>query len=90
LETAGSGVTANAFCPGWTGTEGTRAQAAQIGARQGIGADAALAAMLKEKQPSNQFVSVDALGQLVVFLCLPAADQITGAALPVDGGWTAQ
>jgi 3-hydroxybutyrate dehydrogenase len=90
LETAGSGVTANAFCPGWTGTEGTRAQAAEIGARRGIGTDEALATMLKEKQPSNQFVSVDALGQLVVFLCLPAADQITGIALPVDGGWTAQ
>ncbi|QCI66415.1 SDR family oxidoreductase [Phreatobacter stygius] len=90
LETAGSGVTANAFCPGWTGTEGTRAQAATIGAKLGISADQALQQMLVEKQPSKQFIKVEALGALVVFLCSPAGDPITGVALPVDGGWVAQ
>ena len=90
LETAGSGITANAFCPGWTGTEGTRAQAATIGARLGISTDEALQQMLVEKQPSKQFIKVEALGALVAFLCSPAGDPITGAALPVDGGWIAQ
>jgi 3-hydroxybutyrate dehydrogenase len=46
--------------------------------------------LLAEKQPSRQFVTVDQLGQLVCFLCSDAAAQITGVALPVDGGWTAQ
>ena len=90
LETAGSGITANAFCPGWTGTEGTRAQAATIGARLGISTDEALQQMLVEKQPSKQFIKVEALGALVAFLCSPAGDPITGVALPVDGGWIAQ
>jgi 3-hydroxybutyrate dehydrogenase len=47
-------------------------------------------ALLAEKQPSRQFVTVDQLGQLALFLCSAAAAQITGTAIPVDGGWTAQ
>ncbi len=46
--------------------------------------------LLKEKQPSQQFVTTDQIGALVVFLCSEAAAQITGVALPIDGGWTAQ
>jgi 3-hydroxybutyrate dehydrogenase len=46
--------------------------------------------MLAEKQPSQQFVSIEQIGQLALFLCSPAADQITGTAVPIDGGWTAQ
>jgi 3-hydroxybutyrate dehydrogenase len=45
---------------------------------------------LSEKQPSHEFVTPEQLGALTVFLCSEAADQITGAALSVDGGWTAQ
>ncbi len=90
LETAGKGVTANAFCPGWTGTDGTKAQAAIRAARTGVTPEQALADMLAEKQPSGQWVSILALGGLVAFLCSEHAAQITGAALPVDGGWIAQ
>jgi len=46
--------------------------------------------LLTEKQPSEQFVTTDQLGALTRFLCTDAASQITGAQLPVDGGWTAQ
>jgi NAD(P)-dependent dehydrogenase (short-subunit alcohol dehydrogenase family) len=46
--------------------------------------------LLREKQPSRTFVTLEQLGGTVAFLCSPAADQITGAALAVDGGWTAQ
>lgn len=90
LETAGSGVTCNAFCPGWTGTAGTRAQAATRAERAGITPEAALQAMLVEKQPSGEWVPISALGALVAFLCGPHGAQITGAAIPVDGGWVAQ
>jgi 3-hydroxybutyrate dehydrogenase len=90
LETAGKGVTANAFCPGWTGTDGTKAQAAIRAKRTGATPEQALQDMLTEKQPSGQWVSIKALGGLVVFLCSEQAAQITGAALPVDGGWVAQ
>jgi 3-hydroxybutyrate dehydrogenase len=46
--------------------------------------------LLSDKQPSRNFVTPEQLGNTVAFLCSPAADQITGAAIPVDGAWTAQ
>ena len=50
----------------------------------------AAARLLGAKQPSRTFVTPEQIGAFVVFLCSPAAEQITGAALPIDGGWTAQ
>lgn len=47
-------------------------------------------ALLAEKQPSKQFVTLEQLGGVLNFLCSPAADQITGVSIPVDGGWVAQ
>jgi len=90
LETAGSGITCNAFCPGWTRTELIEPQIAARAAALGVSHEEGGRALVLEKQPSGQFVSVEQLAQLVVFLCSPAADQITGTAIPVDGGWTAQ
>jgi 3-hydroxybutyrate dehydrogenase len=90
LETAGSGVTCNAVCPGWVRTELVEPQIAARAAALGVGPEEGARHLLAEKQPSRQFVTVEQLGQLVVFLCSDAAAQITGAALPVDGGWTAQ
>jgi 3-hydroxybutyrate dehydrogenase len=56
----------------------------------GVDVESGGRSMLAEKQPSQQFVSIEQLGQMALFLCSPAADQITGTAIPVDGGWTAQ
>lgn len=90
LETAGSGITSNAICPGWTRTELIEPQIAARAEALGVDIEAGGRSMLAEKQPSQQFVSIEQLGQLVLFLCSPGADQITGTAVPVDGGWTAQ
>jgi len=90
LETAGSGVTCNAICPGWTRTELIEPQIAAKAEALGVDIEEGGRQLLAEKQPSRQFVTVEQLGQLVLFLCSDAAAQITGTAIPVDGGWTAQ
>jgi 3-hydroxybutyrate dehydrogenase len=90
LETAGSGVTCNAICPGWVRTELIEAQIEARAASLGVSIDEGARALLSEKQPSLTFVTPDQIGQIATFLCSDAASQITGAALPVDGGWTAQ
>ena len=90
LETAGSGITSNAICPGWTRTELIEPQIVARAQALGVDIEAGGRSMLAEKQPSQQFVSIEQLGQLAHFLCSSGADQITGTALPIDGGWTAQ
>ncbi len=90
LETAGSGITANAVCPGWVRTPLVEKQIADIAARKKISQQDAAMELLGEKQPSRTFVTPEQLGGTVAFLCSPAADQITGTAIAVDGAWTAQ
>jgi len=90
LETATTGVTSNAICPGWVLTPLVQQQIDDRAARGGIDAAQARKELLGEKQPSLEFTSVEQLGGLAVFLCSPAADQVRGVAWQVDGGWTAQ
>ena len=90
LETAGQGITCNALCPGWTRTELIEPQIVALAVRLGVDTEEGGRALLAEKQPSRQFVSIEQLGQVAVFLCSDAAAQITGTAIPIDGGWTAQ
>jgi 3-hydroxybutyrate dehydrogenase len=90
LETAGSGVTCNAVCPGWVRTPLVEKQISDIAAQRGISQTQAVEELLSEKQPSLDFASPEQLGGTVAFLCSPAADQITGTAISVDGGWTAR
>jgi 3-hydroxybutyrate dehydrogenase len=90
LETAGSGVTCNAVCPGWVRTPLVEKQIRDIAVQKQISQKRAAEEILAEKQPSLDFVSPSQLGGTVAFLCSAAADQITGTAISVDGGWTAQ
>ena len=90
LETARTGITCNAICPGWVLTPLVEKQIAARAERDGIDRDEAQLRLLSEKMPSADPVAPGALGALVAWLCSPAADQVRGAALPVDGGWTAQ
>jgi 3-hydroxybutyrate dehydrogenase len=90
LETATTGITCNAICPGWVLTPLVQKQIDERAAREKIPVEQARTELLAEKQPSHEFATPQQLGALAVFLCSDAAAQITGAALPVDGGWTAQ
>jgi 3-hydroxybutyrate dehydrogenase len=90
LETATTGITCNAICPGWVLTPLVQKQIDDIAARERISIDLATARLLGEKQPSLAFATPEQIGALVVFLCSEAATQIRGAALPIDGGWVSQ
>jgi 3-hydroxybutyrate dehydrogenase len=90
LEAATTGVTCNAICPGWVLTPLVQKQIDDLAAREKIPTDDAKMRLLGEKQPSHEFVTPEQIAACAVFLCSDAAAQIRGAALPVDGGWTAQ
>ena len=90
LENARTGVTCNAICPGWVLTPLVQKQIDARAAAQGISADEARVGLLGEKQPSLEFVTPEQIGELTVFLCSDAAQQVRGAAWTIDGGWTAQ
>ena len=90
LETATSGVTVNAICPGWVLTPLVQKQVDARAAADKVDAEEAKRRLLAEKQPSLQFTTPEQLGELAAFLCSPAADNIRGAAINVDGGWLAQ
>ena len=90
LETATTGITCNAICPGWVLTPLVQKQIDDRAAREGIAVEQARNELLGEKQPSLQFTTVEQLGALAVFLSSPAADQVRGVAWQMDGGWTAQ
>lgn len=90
LETAGTGVTANAICPGWVHTPLVEKQIVALAESQHLTLEEAARDMLGEKQPSLQFVTPEQLGATAVFLASDAAAQITGTTLSVDGGWTAR
>lgn len=90
LETATTGITCNAVCPGWVLTPLVQKQIDERQQNNGLSADQARADLLGEKQPSQEFVTPEQLGEVTTFLCSPGADQVRGAAWTVDGGWTAQ
>ncbi len=90
LETARTGVTCNAICPGWVLTPLVQKQVEARATAQQTSLDDARLGLLSEKQPSAEFVTPEELADLVLFLCSDAGRQIRGAAWNMDGGWTAQ
>lgn len=90
LETAGSGITCNAICPGWVLTPLVQSQIEARAKAEGVALEQAERELLAEKQPSGVFTTVEQIGALAVFLCTEAASNLTGASIPVDGGWLAQ
>ncbi|NJS36290.1 MAG: 3-hydroxybutyrate dehydrogenase [Brachymonas sp.] len=90
LETATTGITVNAICPGWVLTPLVQKQIDARAAKEGITVEQASKDLLGEKQPSLQFTTPEQLGELAVFLCQEAAANVRGQAWAVDGGWTAQ
>ena len=90
LETATEGITVNAICPGWTETPLLEPQIAARAQARGLDRAAAVRDLVGEKQPNQTLAPPHNIGELAAFLCSDAASGITGAALPIDGGWTAQ
>jgi 3-hydroxybutyrate dehydrogenase len=90
LETATTPITCNAICPGWVLTPLVQKQIDALAAREAIDTQTAKDRLLREKQPSGEFATPEQIGALVQFLCGDGAAQIRGAALSIDGGWTAQ
>ena len=90
LETAQTGVTCNAICPGWVLTPLVQKQVDARAEKDKVSNEEAKKLLLSEKQPSGEFVTPEQLAALAVFFCSPAATQIRGVAWNMDGGWTAQ
>lgn len=90
LENATTGVTCNAICPGWVLTPLVQKQVDAKAEALGISNEEAKRVLLAEKEPSLQFTTPEELGELAVFFCSAAANNVRGVAWQMDGGWTAQ
>jgi 3-hydroxybutyrate dehydrogenase len=90
LETAEHGITVNAICPGYVLTPLVEKQIPETAKARGLTEEQVVRDVLLHAQPTRQFVTTEEIGALAVFLCSRSARSITGAAIPIDGGWTAQ
>lgn len=90
LENATTGITCNAICPGWVLTPLVQKQVDAKATTLNISNDEATKLLLGEKEPSMQFTTPEELGELAVFFCSKAANNVRGVAWNMDGGWAAQ
>ena len=90
LETATTGITCNAICPGWVLTPLVQKQVDARAAEHELSNEEAKKQLLAEKEPSLQFTTPEELGELAVFFCSEAAKNVRGVAWNMDGGWAAQ
>ncbi len=89
LEGLAHGITCNAVCPGTTETPVHEAAIRSSMDRESLTREEAEARFFSTKQPTGRFISADQVAALMVFLCGPDAGDITGAAVPIDGAWSA-
>lgn len=89
LECAGAGITCNAICPGYVLTPLIEAQIPEQMAVHNMDRDTVIREVMLARQPSRQFATTAQIGGSCVYLCSPAADQVTGTTISIDGGWTA-
>jgi 3-hydroxybutyrate dehydrogenase len=90
LEAAEFGVTVNAICPGYVLTPLVERQIPEVAKLRGMTEDEVVSTVMLAVQPTRQFATVEQVSGLALFLCSDAAASITGAAMPIDGGWSAQ
>jgi len=90
LEVATHGITMNAICPGYVWTPLVEKQIPATAKARGITEAQVISDVLLHAQPTKQFVQVDEVAALTAFLASDAGASITGAVIPIDGGWTAQ
>jgi 3-hydroxybutyrate dehydrogenase len=90
LEIAETAITCNAVCPGFVKTPLVEGQIKDQAKAHGISEEKVVRDIILASQPNSRFVELEHLGALVVFLCSDAAASITGASLPIEGGWTAR
>lgn len=90
LELAEKNITCNAICPGYVKTELVENQIADTAKARGISEEQVINDVILGAQPTKKFTTIEQIGQLCVFLCSEAGENITGTAIPIDGGWTAK
>lgn len=90
LEVAEHGITVNAICPGYVLTPLVEKQIPETAHARMLTEEQVIHDVILHAQPTHKFVTTEEVGALTVFLCQDAAKSITGAALPIEGGWTAQ
>jgi len=89
METAEEPITCNAICPGYVMTPLVEKQITDLMAQKKLDRETVERDVILDRQPSKQFATIDQIAGTAVFLCSPAADQMTGTTISVDGGWTA-
>lgn len=90
LELAQQNITVNSIAPGYVETPLVTGQITDTARARGITEDEVVRDVMLAAQPTKKFIQIDEIAELVIFLCSDAAASITGAILPVDGGWSAQ
>jgi 3-hydroxybutyrate dehydrogenase len=90
LEVAQAGITVNAICPGYVRTPLVEAQIPDQARTRGVSEEEVVQQVMLAGQPTKRFVGIDEVAALTLFLCSEDAKSLTGAVLPIDGGWTAQ